>query len=542
MPFDLFFPFKWGNWFDILVISFIVHRIFLLLRGTPAFQVVLGLVFLWFFQAIARNAGLVLTSWFFQGIGAVAVLVIVVVFRSEIRELLIQTNPVRFVLGHPRQPPTIGLETIAQAVFRLARKNVGALIVLQNRDRLIDHLRNGFTLDGRFNAQIIEGLFVKENPVHDGAIVIRGDRITRVGTILPLTQKEGLPEHYGTRHRAAIGLSEATDAVVLVVSEERGEISLVQRGNVELMHYREQLCEALRRLLLKEESVSGTGGRGRLLLHQAAGLLATFLLVSIFWGIYSGRQLSLIRVTAAIDFRNIPENIELVKNSTEEVEVQISGKRPLVSGLKPNDVRAFVELKDIKEGVHNITLNRDNVELPPGLEVVRLAPSTLKLKLEARIDKKVRVRPKFVGVPPSGYQIEWVKITPEYIMVNGSASALRSIDELRTEPVDLGKLEFRDSKKTVEAPLALSPASLRLASGGPQKIKLTISLGAVGHHADRPRETGPRYHEVLHGETLWQIGRRYGLTVEELRKLNDLSANGIIHPGTRLLVGSEPGE
>ena len=118
MPLDIFFAFKWHDLLDILVISFILHRLFLLFRGTIALQIILGLLFLWVIQGIAKAAGLVLTSWFFQGIGAVAVLVIVVVFRNEIREVLIQTNPIRLLFGRSPETRRMSVEFIVQAVFK----------------------------------------------------------------------------------------------------------------------------------------------------------------------------------------------------------------------------------------------------------------------------------------------------------------------------------------------------------------------------------------------------------------------------------------
>jgi diadenylate cyclase len=136
MPSQLFFPFKWQDVADILVISFILHRLFLLFRGTTALQIMVGLFFLWLVQGIAQATGLVLTSWFFQGAGAVAVLVIVVVFRNEIREVLIQTNPVRFFLGRPRETQAMGLSLIVDSAFQLAATRTGALIVIHNRDHL----------------------------------------------------------------------------------------------------------------------------------------------------------------------------------------------------------------------------------------------------------------------------------------------------------------------------------------------------------------------------------------------------------------------
>ena len=227
MPIDILFPFRWQDFADILVVSVIVHRLFILLHGTTALHVMLGLLLIWLFQAIAKSAGLILTSWLFQGVGTIAVLAVVVVFRNEIRELLLQTNPIRFFLGRSRKTQGIDINTIAQTVFRLANTRTGAIVVIQNRDKLRAQLREGYDLDAKLNAQIIESIFLKQSPVHDGAIIIRGNRITRVGTFLPLTQKEGLSRYYGSRHRAAIGLSEVSDAAVLVVSEERGDVSLV---------------------------------------------------------------------------------------------------------------------------------------------------------------------------------------------------------------------------------------------------------------------------------------------------------------------------
>jgi len=337
------FPLDWKDFVDIFVISFILHRIFLLMRGTAVIQITIGLVSLWLFQELARASGLVLTSWFFRGISAVFVLVIVVVFHSEIREILVQTNPVRFLLGRSRQTRALGYHLIGQAVFRLAKRRTGALIVIQNLDELGSHVAGGFVLDGNLIPEVLEGLFAKDNPVHDGAAVIQGNRIARVGTLLPLSQSEGLPQHFGTRHRAAVGLSEACDAVVLVVSEERGEITLVHRRNVQPIRDPDQLENTLRQLILSDHKLPGEPKSRRFAwLSQAGGLVLTFLLVSVFWGIYAGGQFSMLPLRVPVQFRNIPAGMQLVDSSVQEVEVQVRGKRGLVSSLDPQQVKAFL--------------------------------------------------------------------------------------------------------------------------------------------------------------------------------------------------------
>ncbi len=537
MPIDIFTSFKWHDVLDVLVISFILHRLMLLLRGTAALQIVLGLLLLWVIQGIAEAAGLLLTSWFFQGVGAVAVLVVVVVYRNEIREVLRQTNPIRFFFGRPQEIPRLNVNMIVQAAFQLAKSRTGALIVLEKGDRLEPYVREGFALDARFNPQMIETIFAKQSPMHDGAVIIHASRIARVGTFLPLTEKEGLPQHYGTRHRAAIGLSEVSDAVVLVVSEERGEVSLVHRGHAQVMGASQQLKEALDDLLLGVDPEMRRRSRRQWWLANTGGFLLTFLLVSIVWGIYSGRHLSLINISTPIDFRNIPENLVFMKASAEKVEVQITGKRRLVSSLTPEQVQAFLDLKGITFGVHRLVLNQDNIELPLGLEVVRLTPSTVKVEMEQRVEKRVEVKPELVGSPPAGYQIDQVSVTPESVKVSGALSVVRATSSLSTEPIDQGVIEPMSGVKTVETSLVLSSASLRLLPGQSRQVRVSMELRPQKTASVEPKTTETRYHLVRSGETLWAISRRYGVTMEELRRLNQLKPGAVIYPDQKLSLG-----
>ncbi|HYA03035.1 MAG TPA: diadenylate cyclase, partial [Syntrophobacteria bacterium] len=398
MILDLLAPQKWQDVLDILVISILIHRLFLLFRGTSVLQIMVGLLFLWVLHGIAQAAGLVLTSWFLEGFGAIAVLVLVVVFRNEIREALIQTNPVRLFLGRLYEPQAINPAAIAQTAFQLANTKTGALLVFQNRDRLTEFLREGIPLGGIFTREITESIFARQSPVHDGAAVIRGNRIERIGTFLPLTQREGLPQVFGSRHRAAIGLTELSDAVVIAVSEERGEVSLAYRGKLEVVADPRRLERALRRLLLGVRPERKPASHVREWVTQAAGLVLTFMLVSAFW-VISGKQQSLINLTVPLDFRNIPDYLELKRASAEKVEVQVTGKGRLVSALKPEQVGAFVDLRDGNSGTLKVPLSADNIRIPLGLEVVRVTPAAITVELEQRIEKEVPITPEVVGLP-----------------------------------------------------------------------------------------------------------------------------------------------
>jgi diadenylate cyclase len=380
---DFILTFELQNLVDILIISFLIHRIFLMLRGSPAYQLMLGLISLLLLQLTAHLTGLVLTSWFLGSLSVVALLGIVILFRWEIRELLIRSNPLHFLRARPPLHSSDKLEPLITAVYRLAHSRTGALIVLEKLDPLSQRLHSGYELNGNLIPQIIESIFVKDSPVHDGAIVISNNRIKQVGAFLPLTTREGLPKHFGTRHMAAIGLTERTDATVIVVSEERGEVVLVEKGQIKTMRGEQDLRDHLTSRPTDKVPDRGLGPRMRLWLFRMVGYVSILLLVATFWGFYFGRQ-SLIEVNTLIDFRNIAEDMVLERSSSEDVRIQLSGNRIMFSDLDQSDVSMFVDLKGFDAGVHTIVLKDENVELPKGMTVIRLSPPQIMVQLSKK--------------------------------------------------------------------------------------------------------------------------------------------------------------
>jgi diadenylate cyclase len=472
---DVILRLSWLDVVDILVISYFVHRLFLLFRGTSSLQILVGLVFLRLLLLFAQRAGLVWTSQFLNEAYSWVPILIIVVFRHEIREALLQTSPIRLLVGQPHRAKTIDLPAVTEAVFHLAGARTGALLVFPNRDRLGEHVREGVALGGRLSTPILESLFAKESPVHDGAAVIRNGRIERVGAFLPLSRQMGLPAEFGTRHRAAIGLSEVCDAVVVVVSEERGEVSVAHRGTVETIDGPTSLGLVLRRRLLGEIAERKHRGWGRELGGQAAGFLLTSLLVSagVIWGLHSGEPLSLKTVAVPIDYRNLSDGLELQNTTTEQVELQVRGQRTLLASLTPEQVTTFVNLENISPGRHQVHLSAANFTIPPGLEVVRVTPPSLWVNLESRIERAVKILPKLVGRP-----IEEVEFTvkPAMVSVKGPKSMFDEVATLSTEPIDIRDLSPDRPRKVVNTALVLSPASLRLAEGEGKQVQVVVQL------------------------------------------------------------------
>ena len=229
---------RWQDVADVLLLTFVLYRLYLWLRGTVAIQVLLGMLVLVAAAFTADQVGMLLTSYVLRGVGAVAAFGIVVVFREEIRRGLGRVNPIRWWrarrgFASSSRPPTFA-RTIADAAFALGRRRIGALIVLPGTDALDEHLTGGVDVDGVPSTELFEGIFHTGSPIHDGAAVMRGGRIRRAGCFLPVSARADLPDQLGSRHRAALGLSEATDAAVVVVSEERGDVSVVSGGRIAL--------------------------------------------------------------------------------------------------------------------------------------------------------------------------------------------------------------------------------------------------------------------------------------------------------------------
>ncbi len=216
---------------DILVVSIAIYWLLLLMRGTRAIQIMIGLSALIALRIGADVFELATVSWILDNFLASAVLIIIVLFQSDIRRVLARMGRGVFPSINERQESQI-LEEVVQASHGLASKRVGALIVLERDTSLEDLVEAGTAIDGVVSKELLTSIFLPYSPVHDGAVLVTAGRITHAGCILPLTLRTDLPEGVGTRHRAAVGITEETDAVVIVVSEETGAISVVVGGQL----------------------------------------------------------------------------------------------------------------------------------------------------------------------------------------------------------------------------------------------------------------------------------------------------------------------
>ena len=231
---DAFVHFRWQDAVDILIVAAVIYWIILLIRGTRSFQMLIGLVLLILVLLISQMGGLTTMHWILNNFLSSIILIIVVVFQSDIRRALstVGKNPFSFVASFPHGAPIV--EEIIDAALSMSRRQIGALIVLEREAEVDNHVEVGVTIDAAVTKELITCIFSPPSPLHDGAILIQGGRLTAARCFLPLTANPRVLNTVGTRHRAALGLTEETDAVVVVVSasEEKGAISLAIGGKL----------------------------------------------------------------------------------------------------------------------------------------------------------------------------------------------------------------------------------------------------------------------------------------------------------------------
>jgi len=235
---------------DVVVVAFILYQLLRLVRGTQAAQLVIGIIVLVFLGLIALRLHLILLSWIVQNAASVIFIAIVVLFQPELRKALDQIGRVgRHPLGAytalNRQSLNRAITDMVRAAERMSARKTGALVAFEREVGLEDYADTGIRLNSEFSAELVQTVFFPNSPLHDGAVIVRGTTILAAGCLLPLPDEGSVRERLGTRHRAAIGLSLVSDALLVVVSEETGSISVVENGAIN----RHLDGEALRRRL-----------------------------------------------------------------------------------------------------------------------------------------------------------------------------------------------------------------------------------------------------------------------------------------------------
>ncbi len=355
------------------------------LRRTPARVGLAGLATLVVFFLGARQIGLGLTTWVLQGFAAVAALTAVVVFQQDLRRLFEQIAGIWFSRSSSGLRHDV-VDTLARTAAALAAQRRGALIVLPGRAPLDAHIEGGIALNGLVSEPLMLSLFDPHSAGHDGAVVVQGNRIRTFAAHLPLSTDHKQLGHRGTRHAAALGLSERTDALAIVVSEERGSISVAEAGALRTLRNPTELSKRIREFLARvDPSSAASGSRWGWAVREWRAGAAALPLTAALW-VLSGPGSASVELTreVPVSVTGLPANYELVEVDPPSIEVMLSGSRRQIYLLQDDKVTVDVDALLAKLGRRTFEIDTENVTHPEGIRVLGVTPNQVKLSLRER--------------------------------------------------------------------------------------------------------------------------------------------------------------
>jgi len=389
------------DFFDILLTAFIIGGFLFLFRKTKSTSVVITSVvgfIIFYLIAYSLNLYTVLSiaNAFLGGI----VVILVIVFQKELRRFAewIDITSIRRKFAHKKgygEDTARGvIEIVASTAFIMAKRKVGGLIVFPGSESINSIVSGGFDLDGKVSEPLLLSIFDTSSPGHDGAVVIEEDVIKKFGVVLPLSERDDYEKlkHLGTRHRSALGLSERTNSLCVVISEEKKRISVAFGGAIEAVETKEELEEKLRSFLnVSETNVSHSKVRlvGIYLLIKSHAKNAIFavLLAVVFWLVISYPQMGIIqkKLIAPIVFTNIPSNATIERLTVPEVTVWLSGAERDFQLLNESNIKAIIDmssrLPDQQSRYILVSLKSENIQHPSSIKLIKIDPNQVEFKV-----------------------------------------------------------------------------------------------------------------------------------------------------------------
>ncbi len=373
---------RWQAIADLLVLTAGIYLALSWARRARALRIVLLLLALHGASLIANHFELLITGWLLEAAAVIALVVLVLGFQAEVRYAVLRMD--RMLRIRPGPAPASGESwtVVAESAFAFAARRLGSLMVIVRKDPIKELVHDGVGLAADVSPQLLEAIFQKCSPLHDGAAVLEGARVARAAAYLPLTQRSDVPLYFGTRHRAAIGLAERCDALVVVTSEERGEVTLMEGRNFRRMANPLQLEHAL---VLEGRAARGIGSTlRRVFLSDLKWKAAALGIAAAIWSTSFVLAGTTVRsVSVPVEFSNVPAGMEVTSQSADHVEVQLRGSSWIMDSLATGRLVAHVDLGGVAEGTRVIRVTAGDFDLPPGVVVDRVVPPSLRLSLFA---------------------------------------------------------------------------------------------------------------------------------------------------------------
>ena len=375
---------RWQSAVDFIVLSTAFYFLLLWARKTRALRLAFAIVLLHAGALVARRLELIITGWVFDGVSIGALVLLVILFQGEIRLALLRLDDVLRLGILPRQTSPQVFRALAEAAFSLGSRRIGALIVLPRENSIAEMVKGGIRYGAQVSKPVLESVFDKHSPLHDGAAVVEEKIISQVSAVLPLTEREAVPMEYGTRHRAGMGLAERCDALVIVVSEERGTVTLMYDRKVEEMADAASLIARLERLNSTKTATPGQRLRSLLLTNLKYRIAAAGLAAAIWSASMLGSRTTIKTVSVPVEFQNLPRGMEISRQSPLRVEVQLRGSPWIMDTLSGSGIVARLDLSGATEGARQLRISPSRLNVPPGVVVEQVFPEAINVTVASK--------------------------------------------------------------------------------------------------------------------------------------------------------------
>lgn len=444
---QLVLNFRFADFLDVFIVTVFIYFLFSWLQKRASRSIVIGIGSVLTLYISARFLNMYMTSKVFETGLTAALVTLVIIFQDDIRMVLERLAS----FGNYRHKNRLltssrSVDALFEAVKNLARDKIGALIVLKGRESLDRHLNGGITVDGKISTGLLYSIFHPQTPSHDGAVIIEGERINQFGVHLPLSHNTLKIGSAGTRHTAALGLAERSDALVIAVSEERGTISIAQNGKLQKVNneqFKSLIQEFYNTIIPDKKRLKRNGW----LIRNPGTKCLSVITAVMLWFLFAN-QIEIVNrtITIPVEYRNVPSGWTIENPTPAEIKVSLSGPERAFN-FDISELKASLEITSPKNGFQATPITEKNLNIPSGLSVNSISPSDFTFKASKMVKIRIPVKVTAKGVLAKSVEIEEIKAQPSSIQLLVHSDRKNHIKEICTEPLKLENIHQNSTEK-----------------------------------------------------------------------------------------------
>jgi uncharacterized protein (TIGR00159 family) len=455
---------SWQTFIDILAIAAGLFFLYRTLLRLGTWRIVVGVIVAMSIFSIANLLNLRGLEWIFGNLSQVALIALIVIFQPELRKFFERAASLR--RSGFRDVGAELSQVIVDSLIKLAEQRRGAIVVFPGKEPMEEWLSGGYKLDAKPSMPLIMSIFDPNSPGHDGALTIEKGRFTRFGVRLPISQSAKLPEELGTRHHAAMGLAEKSDALAIAVSEERGKITIFSKGKFRQVNDRDKLLQTIISHWKQTASfpLELPDRKARWLVFSQ--MLASLALAVFLWSTLIIAQSEILEriVSVPVGYSASPPNLTLVGDPQREVRLHLAGPKSELESVNLAQLSAKIDLSRTVAGKQTFPITADNFKLPADVRLLEVVPSSIELNLAEIEEKEVTIKPQLVGKLPGGMKINSIQVIPEKLKVLSPVTGekKRAAVSVTTTPIYLESI-YNDTSIycKIIAPPAVQPVDKR---------------------------------------------------------------------------------